>query len=58
MSGVVGYVGGNYGFGLAIREIRKARMAGRELSLEDGRRIYRKAKMMDIRNEWRPNPAA
>lgn len=59
MTQIVGYVGTNYGFRLALREVRKQRMAGRDLTLDQMRRIYRKAKMLDLRHRWRPTkPAA
>ena len=54
----IGYVGTNHGFGLACREIRKAKMAGRDLTVSQMQQIYRKA--MDIQHQYRqpPLPAA
>ena len=60
MSELVGYAGTNFGFGLAVRAVRKEKMAGRDLTLDKMRRIYRQAKAQDVQHQYRggPNRAA
>ena len=52
MNTIISFVGSNYGFGLAVREVRKQRMAGRDMTLDQMRRIYRKAKAQDTRHQY------